>query len=388
MRKFPRWQRLAGLATVSSLAALAALATAVIAAPPASAASGPTVTAAWGSVSVPVGAATDKVYEIGLDAPTTLTYTITGGTDGISDVSFTDVLPSSVDATLYDGSSTAGTYTGCGSSWDDSANVPGVSTTITINGVSVAAGASCTVVFDVAGSVAGTGTDDISTVDYTDDVTSDADTLTATDAPTLTVLENPTVTFTTPKPNATYAYGQLVQAGYTCSETDSVYADAVCQEGYDNDGAEVDDGGYLDTLEAGSNALTVTATNAGFGESSPSVSYTVKPFVVKDVRSSAKKPLSYSVELPIAGRLVTKVLDGKKTVATLTTKVAKAGTVKPSLKLNKTGKRLLAAAKSGHLVAKVEVTFTPNVTAEENSAYWGNFSPEATTVTKTAVKLK
>jgi len=357
----------------------------------------------------------DRVHAVtGLLAGTHITYTVTDTSHSDStlyDVVFSDLLPSAGGVQFYPTST--GTFANCGSS--HSVTLGGGFTRVKVSGLTVTNGTACTVTFGAVGTTPGTGPDDITGLAYATSPTGLLQQGGSATPSTLQVLQSPAVDFGLPANRGSYAYGRPLMASYSCAQPDFTSGITGCY-GYDDVGHEIDPGSYLDTLSVGSHTLTVFATNIGDGFGETDLTYYVRPFAIRRVRSRVRKPLRFSVHLPIQGLLVATLLDGTRGIAELSTQVARAGTVTPALRLNRRGRHLLAAAhrralrnarrkarsyRRKHPLAhrhrirviptlgglKLRVSFRPSNAAVLDSPYFTLFNAPLVTVTRGGVRL-
>ena len=90
----------------------------------------------------------------------------------------------------------------------------------------------------------------------------------------------PTISVTTPAEGATYSKGQVVNAAYSCSDSDGAGDLASC-------GGPVASGAAIDTSTGGTHTFTVTATDVAGNATTNAVTYTVSVPAVPDTTAPA-----------------------------------------------------------------------------------------------------
>ena len=335
---------------VAALVALTAAGTAaLVAAGPAAAATPPTVTSAFTPSEIGVGDSTATALSITLGNP---------NPGNLSALSFTDTFPAGL--TIDNPNGESGT---CGSAGVITAT-PGTST-LSLTGGSLAAGAGCTISVSLVAAAPGTLTNNPGLVSSS----AGPSALGATQ--TLTVLPPPTLTVTNIKNKATYSFGQVVRPKYSCTQPGDATALADCSAG-DDLGDTILSGGKLNTTTPGAHTLTVTATSTDGLSTSDNFNYRVLPdsrFTITNVTPERRGSLRFVLALPGPGTV--KVLElGPKhaVVGTDTVKVTQKRHLKVDLKPTKAGLKLLTPAKGSgsakgsgavKLGVKLEVSFTP-----------------------------
>ncbi len=321
---------------VTVIAATAAIGLGVV--PAALAASPPTITSAF----------TPNLIGLSDSAATALSYTITNpNTSGtLSGLAFTGTLPAGLAVDNPNGEN--GT---CGSTSVITADPS--STTISLSGGSVKAGATCT--FSVSVTAAQTGTFQSST----SVVSSSAGDSTAGTTASLTVIPPPTVTVSHIKEHAKYTYGQVVKPTYTCAQPDDATGLSDCSA-EDDLGNDIASGGALKTKIPGVHSLTVSATSADGLVTTDTIDYTVLPdnqFTVAKVTPKHKGALQFQLALPGAGKVKVVELAGRKTVGQYAGSVAGKRKLNVTVKPTSAGNALLK--QSSPVKVTLKVTYTP-----------------------------
>jgi hypothetical protein len=289
---------------------------------------------------------------IGVGGTTALSVTITNPNSSgtLTGIGFADTLPSGLVVDNPNG--TNGT---CGSAGVLTA-VSGTSS-ITLAGGSLKAGANCTV------SVAVTSNQAEAVQNSTGLVSSSAGPSSHDATATLTVLAPPTVSVTSPRNHATYTYGQKVRASFSCGQSAYALGLADCS-GQDDLGNDVANGGLIDTKDAGKRQLFISATSVTGLVTTPEVDYTVRPdnhFTLSHLTPKAHGVLAFTLGLPWAGTLSVVELAGKHvTFASATGKAHGKGSLKVTVKPTAAGRALLATLAKGQSVkVTLKVTYTP-----------------------------
>lgn len=293
---------------------------------------------------------------ISLNTSDAVGYALTNNTGSSQTVTFTDALPAGV--TLDSPIGTAATNgTGSCTLTPPAANPGDSSVTLTVAVPSeTASGSVCTISFNV---VAGTPSSDHSLHDSYSSVTTLSALKPTTTAGSLIVLANPTLSLTAPANNQSFYLGQSRDASFECATSDPL--DSIDSFfGTDDEGNQIESGAPIDTLDPGAHTLQVDCYSAvGGGDVSQTVSYTVGSYALSGVREAKKTDrVSFKTLVP-AGRIVAKLLDGKKAIGTGAVAVASRRTANVTVKPNAAGRKLLAAAKGRALGVKLEVSFMP-----------------------------
>jgi hypothetical protein len=250
---------------------------------------------------------------IGVAGTTALGFTITNPNSSgtLTSVALTDTLPASV--TVDDPNGENGT---CGSASVVTAN-PG-SNTLSLSGGSLKAGASCTV------SVAVTANQAEVVQNQTGDVSSSAGPSSSGNTQTLTVLAAPTVTVNKPRNNASYTYGEVVSARYSCAQPGDPQGLSDCAA-QDDLGNTVNSGGRLDTRSPGAHTLSISATSVDGLVTTDNINYTVLPdnrFTISNIKPLAGGALRFVLALPGPGKVnVRELAAGGQSFATTVTRV-------------------------------------------------------------------
>jgi hypothetical protein len=342
--------RLVGLATIAAAGGALVLASGG----PASAdttVNAPTIAVAW------------TPSEIGVTDSSGIAYTISNPNSSATlyNVAFTDTLPSFA---ALDNPTGQTVSSGCGSSPTVGAS-PGDGAD-GATGITIKAGAVCTISLSVVGNTVGDGSDTLSPLSYSTSAT--GATLTAPSAnvttASLDVIAAPTVAVTTPRNHATYTYGERVAAVFTCSApTDanrSTLTPGSCIA-TDDLGNVYASGQDLDTKVPGVHTLDVEAGDNDGDSTDTTITYTVLPdniVTLLDHRAAEHGVLKLKLAAPGAGTLKLTETRGGTTVATRTTKLGRASTAL-SLGLAPTaaGRKLLT--RHARLRVILTVAFTP-----------------------------
>lgn len=325
-----------GVAT-ASIAAVAAIG--LYAAPTALAVTAPpTITSAF----------TPNLIGVGDTDATALSVTITNpnATGTVSSISFSDALPAGLTVDNPNGEN--GT---CGSTSIVTA-VP-ASQTFSLSAGSLKPGTACTLSISLIAGQVGILSND------TGPVSSSAGNSIAGDTETLTVLPPPTVAVTHIKNNATYAYGQVVRPGYSCSQPADPTALSDCSAA-DDHGNSVRSGGALNTKSPGPHSLTVSATSADGLVTTDTVNYAVLPdnrFTISKVKPRTGGALGLQLALPGAGTVKVVEVAGPTTVGSYTGRVGGKRTLNVKVKPTPGGTARLTAGSPVRVTLKV--TYTP-----------------------------
>jgi hypothetical protein len=322
----------------------AATALAFVSSGPAEAASPPTITSAF----------TPAEIGVGDSSATALSVTITNpnATGTLSDVAFTDSLPTGL--TIDNPNGQNGT---CGSTGVITAT-PG-SSVISLTGGSIKAASNCTISFAVIASQTGVFQNS------TSPVSSSGGSSAAGDTESLTVIPPPTVTVANIKNNAKYTFGETVKPTYSCAQAADPTALSDCSA-EDDLGNSIASGGALKTKIPGDHTLTVTASSSDGLSTSDTFNYTVLPdnrFTVSTVQAKSGGVLSFQLGLPGAGAVKVVELGPKNvTFGKYTATIGQKRTLNVSVKPTPAGTKLLtpAATKTPtRIKVKLTVTYTP-----------------------------
>jgi uncharacterized repeat protein (TIGR01451 family) len=305
--------------------------------------------AAHASASPPTITSSFSPATIGIGGTSTLTFTITNpNASSLSGVSFTDALPNGV--VVDNPSGENGT---CG--------VSGVVTattgtgTISLTAGSLKASASCVVSVNVTSPTPGLYANATGVVNSTEGGSSATG-----DTETLTVAGEPTITVSAPKNNAVFKFGQKVAARFSCADAANGPGITDCSA-TDNNGSTIAPGGLIDTIVAGPDTLTLSASSADGLIVTTSINYTVLPdnrIVVTDVKPFPSGKVTLDIKVPGKGKLTATVTAGRTKFAIWSDQVNGAKTLHVTLKPGPAGKALLAA-KAGKLTVKLKLTYTP-----------------------------
>jgi hypothetical protein len=263
----------------------------------------------------------------------------------LSAIAFTDTLPAGVTVDNPNGES--GT---CGSSGVVTATSG--SSTISLTGGSLKAGANCLVSVDVIASSAGVVTDN------TGPITSSGTTNQTGASASVDVLDPPTVTVSGPTNNAKYAYGQRVQVIYGCAQAGYNLGLSGCTAS-DDLGNNISSGGFLDTRVPGAHELDVFASSIDGLVTDDTIDYTVLPnnkFSVSGVKAGSRDSVKLKLALPGPGKVKIVERAGKSVVATKASTIRASGTV--HLKLSPSSAEVTKLG-SGSVRVKLTITYTP-----------------------------
>jgi hypothetical protein len=319
----------------------------------------PTEASAFTPAQIPVG------------GTTALSFTITNpNTSKLTLVGLSETLPSGLVIDNPNGAS--GT---CGSAGVLTAISGG--TAITLTGGSLAAGANCVVSVDVTSNTPGSYQNNSVGASSHEGGTGTGDTQ------TLQVVSLPTIAITSPKNNATFAFGKKVKLVFTCTEGAGGPGINDCEADDDATGASYLGAPYasdqlLDTKTPGKHTLTFLAVSLDAGQTNQDFTYTVQPdnhFTVSTPKPGKHGKLAFGLKLPGAGSVsVTETTAGgkKTTIASKTTTVKGKKTLKLTLAPSKSAAKLLAALTGGTkkggkkktkqnptLAAKLTISYTP-----------------------------
>jgi hypothetical protein len=164
----------------------------------------------------------------------------------------------------------------------------------------------------------------------------------------------PTVTVTAPVSGATYAFGEVVAASYKCSDPAGGPGISSCV-------GTVMTGTPIGTSTAGPRQFAVTATSRDGQTSTQTISYTVAPPSNRFRISHLKihhGTVSFTAKLPGPGQLTATEKRGPAPIGGAHHHVKKSGSVQVNVKLNGTGRKLLAHH-SGTIKATLSVTYKP-----------------------------
>jgi hypothetical protein len=321
------------------LAAFASAAPALAATPP----TAPTITSAFTPNVVGVGGTSTLAF--------TITDTNSSGTE--TGIGFTDTLPAGLVVDAPNGES--GT---CGTNGVVTAN----SGTSTINltagslkgGASGASGTNCVVSVNVTSNTPAAYSNNTGLVTSSDGSSATGDT------ETLTVVGNPTITATAPANNATFKFGQKVDASYSCAEAANGPGIIDCSA-TDNDGNSINSGSPLDTKIAGPNQLTISATSADGLVVTDTINYTVRPdnqITVTHVKADKHGAVSFEVKVPGRGKLVALETASKVAFGAWTDQVNGAKVLHVTVKPGAKGQKLLKTHPS-KLTVSLTLAYTP-----------------------------
>ncbi len=319
-----------------SAATVAALLLVALPATAAAAVSPPTISSQFTPASIGAGGTTALSF--------TVTNTSASGT--LNGVGFTDTLPAGVVVDNPNGHN--GT---CGSASTLTA-VAG-SSTISLTGGKLVAGANCTVQVSVTSTAPGTYQNGSGTVTSTEGGDGNSDTQ------SLTVFGLPTVSITAPTENAVYAFGQKVIARYSCLDAAGAPGIAACS-------GDADSATPLDTSSPGQNTFSVSAISADGAITTQAIDYVVladNRITVSKVKGQKGGTVTLKVKVPGAGKLTAKVTHNRTTFGQVVVKLRSDGTTTLTVKPNAAGRKLLkSAAKAKHakpVSLKLAVTFVP-----------------------------
>jgi hypothetical protein len=347
-RRFALTRRVAGTAA----AALATLTTfAVLGAPSALAAGSVTIKTSFGET------------PISLNTSDAVGYAFTNSTTVAQTVTFTDTLPTGVALDNPTGFTNTNGTGACTTTPTSSAGSSSVTLSVL---VPPASGTVCTISFSVVASSPSVG--DAPMPDVYSNVSATG-TVPVTPAPTassLVVLSNPTLSLLAPTNNQKFSLGQISHASFNCAVTDPL--DAVDTFfGTDDEGNQIASGSPIDTVDPGKHSIEFDCYSAqGGGDLSQTVKYTVGSYTLSAVKSTKTDQVSFKSTLP-AGKVVAKILDGKKVVGTTKVTVAAKKTLTVTVKPSTAGKKVLAATKGTKANVKLDVVFTPKAIGSGDS---------------------
>lgn len=326
---------------------LAAVALALTATAAAAALGASSAAAATGSVTITTGF---ENTPISLNTSDAVGYAITNTTGSTQVVSFTDTLPGGV--TLDN--PVAETVTGNCTLTSATAN-PGAGAVALTASVPSGTGTICTISFSI---VANTPSSDVALADSYSGVSATSTTPT-TNPGSLVVLSNPSLSFTAPANGQSFYLGQIADASFACTTTDPL--DSINNFfGTDDEGNQIESGAPIDTVDPGTHTLEVDCYSAaGGGAISQTVSYQVGSYTLTAVRGVRKSDFVYFSTLVPAGKLIAKVIYGKKVLGTSTVTVTARNTVSVVIKPTVAGKRLLNALKGRWADVRLQVSFNP-----------------------------
>lgn len=327
-------QRGAALITLT----LAAAAGLTLAAPPAIAATPPTVTTAF----------TPNLIGLSDSSATSLSITIANANASgtLSSVAFTDTLPTGL--TIDNPNGENGT---CGSAGVITANPGGQ--TISLSDGSIKAASSCTFSVSVVPSQTGTFTDAPTAA------SSSAGGSAAPAAASVTVIPPPAVSVKGLHNNAKLAFGAVVRPTYACSQPADPSALSDCSAA-DDLGNSVASGRRLDTRVPGSHTLTVSATSADGLVTSQDIDYTVLPdnrFTLSKLAAKSNGTVSFQLTLPGPGAVTVRELDGRHTFGAYLGHLGGPRTLKVTIKPSPAAKALLAGGNAQRIA--IQVTYAP-----------------------------
>ena len=272
----------------------------------------------------------------------------------LSGVSFTDNLPTGV--VVDDPNGTSGS---CGSGAVFSA-APG-SSTVSLTGGKLAAGASCTLDAAVTSNTPGNYQNSTGTVSSTEGGPGNSDT------ETLSVLAAPTITVTSPREGQTFNFGQRVIAQYSCAEGAGGPGLTDCE-------GDVQNGSPIHTSTPGANTFDVTAISGDGQVVDEEIDYTVRPdnrFTVTHISAVKGGVVGFTLAVPgpgtISATVTGSVAGGSPVVfAKLTKSFRAASTSRISLSPDSQGVVLIKQAR-GHgknakhkkITLQLAATYTP-----------------------------
>ncbi len=286
---------------------------------------------------------------IGSGGTTAFGVTITNpnASASLSAIGFRDTFPD--DLTIDDPNGESGT---CGSAGVVT-STPG-SQVFSLSGGSLKAGASCTVSVDV------TATTPELLENNTGPVSSSAGSSAGGDTEELMVLAPPTITITSPANNATFTYGQIVRARYTCGQSAYVFGLEDCSA-VDDLGNPLANGQAIETTAPGAHQLTVLATSIDGLVSTDTANYTVLPnntFKISKLKAGRGGALRFQLALPGAGKVEVLEQTGRRTtVGAEGFRVRSKESLTVTVRLNGAGRGLLAKAP---FTIRLSVAYTPN----------------------------
>jgi hypothetical protein len=345
----------AALSAASTLAVLAAIGPA----PASAAGSGPTGSGPTGSGATSSGVTIQTSYEnnpISLGTSDAIGYALTNDTGLSQTVTFTDNLPTGVqlDSPIA-ATNTAGTGTCTLAPPDVTPGASAFQVSVTVPS-ELASGPVCTISFGIVATIPSAA--DAPITDTYSGVSATTVTPTTT-AGSLIVLTNPTLSFTAPSNGQSFYLGQIDDASFACAPTDPL--DSIDSFfGTDDAGNQIESGAPIDTVDPGSHTLEVDCYSAaGGGEVSQTVTYTVGSFALDAVREIRKTDVVSFQTLVPAGKIVAKVIYGKKVLGTTTQTTISRATASVAIKPTASARRLLAALRGRSASVKLQVAFTP-----------------------------
>jgi hypothetical protein len=304
-------------------------------------------TAAAATVPAPTIATSFTPNQIDVTGSSSVQYAINVSSGSVSNVTFTDTLPTGV---VLDNPATE-TDAGCTSSTVSAPIVtytatPG-SSTVTVSIPQVKAGTPCTVQFPVVGNAVGSGSDSLASGSFSGETTA-----------SIQVIPQPTVTVSGVKAGAKYKFGQAVTVKYICAQPGLTDGIVTCAAS-DDLGHNFKTGGKLRTRTPGKNALTFQVVDALGDVVSNEIDYTVMPdnrFTIDGVTKHAGGSLGFALALPGPGAVTIKELVGGKLVSSKTAKAHAKTKLSETLKLDGAGRKLLS---DGDVKVKLQVSYTP-----------------------------
>ena len=328
-----------------ALTALATVATVAAMAPAAMAA---------GSVSIKTAFENSP---ISLNTSDAVGYALSNSSGATQTVTFTDTLPAGV--TLDNPVGTTNTN-GTGSctlvASNATAGASSVTLTVTVpNNTSTSSSTVCTISFSIVASAPSTGATDT----YSGYSTASGFAVTTPTPASLAVLSSPSLSFTAPASGQSFSLGQIADAGFACTATDP--KDSIDSFfGTDDEGNQIESGAPIDTLDPGSHTLTVECYSAaGGGFVSQSVTYTVGSYALSAVRAGKTTDIvTFKTTVP-AGKLIAKVVYGKKLIGTTTASPTSAGQIVVGVKPTSAGKKLLAGLKGRWANLRLQTSLNP-----------------------------
>ncbi len=294
--------------------------------------------------------------EIGVTQDSGIAYTITNpnSSGSLSDVGFTDTLPSFT--TVDDPENLS--VSGCGSA--DAIYTGPAYATVQAADLTVKAGTPCVITVSVIANTPGSGSDTPGPLTYVTATYNQTSTAPAANetAGSLLALAAPTATITTPTKGAVYTYGEKVKTAFTCAAASDANGSTLAGcSGSDDLGNFYTSGQYLDTTDPGHHTLDVTSSDDTGNSTDVTVSYTVLANNVVGVTkaSAVKQSAKFTLKVPGAGTLSVIETHGKTKLSSKRLTLTRAYTAL-GLSLSPTtsaGKRLV---RSEHRT-KVTLTF-------------------------------
>ena len=295
----------------------------------------PTVTSAF----------TPNPIGVGETAALGITIANPNASGTLSAIAFTDTLPTGV--TIDNPNGESGT---CGSSGVVTAT-SGTST-ISLTGGSLKAGANCVLSVDVVAASSGVVTNN------TGPITSSGATNQTGASASVDVLDPPTVTVSSPQNNAKFAYGRRVQVTYVCAQAGYDLGLTGCTAS-DDLGNDISSGGFLDTRVPGAHELDVFGSSIDGLVTDDTVNYTVLPnnkFSVSGIKAGGGDSVKLKLALPGPGKVKIVERSGRSLVATKTSTIRASGTAR--LKLSPPHAEVTTLG-SGSVRVKLTITYTP-----------------------------